>query len=302
MRNEAFAEGKIYVKSHVARDLLQNAALFKTEKLVIWEYVANGLEYIDEGTNPIVKVILDSKARRIVIDDNGRGMDWKGLSNFFIMHGENIDRAKGKPGRGRFGTGKSAAFGIAGVLRITTIQKNKRSTVELKRKDVEALRSEEPIPVKTTEKEVSTPQINGTRIEIEDIYLKSLDQAAIMKYIERHLAKWKNATVLVNNHECEFTEPPVADIRTFSPEGEIKSKIGDVILTIKIAKAPLDEDLKGVSIFSNGVWHETTMAGSEGREMSHYIFGEIDVPFLDNDNSQVQIGRASCRERVSSPV
>ena len=182
MKNETLAEGKIYVKSHVPRDLLQNAALFKNEKLVIWEYVSNGLEYIDDGTNPVVKVILDSNAKRIVIDDNGRGMDWKGLNNFFIMHGENIDRAKGKPGRGYFGTGKSAAFGIAGVLRITTIQKNKRSIVELKRKDVEALKSEDPIPVKIIEKEVPTSQRNGTRIEIESIYLKSLDQAATIKY------------------------------------------------------------------------------------------------------------------------
>ena len=285
MKKEAFAEEKIYVKSHVPRDLLQNAALFKNEKLVIWEYVSNGLEYIDDGTNPVVKVILESNPKRIIIEDNGRGMSWKGLNNFFIMHGENIDRAKGKPGRGYFGTGKSAAFGIANILRITTIQKNKRSTVELKRKDVEALKSEDPIPVSIIEKETPTSQINGTRIEIEDIYLKSLDQAAIIKYIERHLAKWKNATVLVNNHECEFTEPPVADTRTFYPEEEIKNKIGNVKLIIKVAKAPLEEDLRGVSIFSNGIWHETTMAGNEGREMSLYIFGEIDVPLLDNNNS-----------------
>jgi hypothetical protein len=286
MKKEAFAEEKIYVKSHVPRDLLQNAALFKNEKLAIWEYVSNGLEYIEDGTNPVVKVILENNPKRIVIEDNGRGMNWKGLNNFFIMHGENIDRAKGKPGRGYFGTGKSAAFGIAGTLRITTIQKYKKSTVELKRKDVEALKSEDPIPVLIIEKEIPTSQINGTRIEIEDIYLKSLDQAAIIKYIERHLAKWrKNATVLVNSHECEFIEPPIADTKIFYPEGEIKNKIGNVKLIIKVAKAPLEEDMRGVSIFSNGIWHETTMVGHEGREMSLYIFGEIDVPLLDNTNS-----------------
>lgn len=287
MRNEDVAEEQIYVKSHVARDLLQNAALFKTDKLVIWEYVSNGLEYIDDGTNPVVKVTLDSKTKRAIIDDNGRGMDWKGLNNFFIMHGENIDRAKGKPGRGRFGTGKSAAFGIAGVLRITTIRNGKKSTVELKRKDIEALKSEQPIPVCIIEKEIPTSHRNGTRVEIDDIYLKSLDQAGIIKYIERHLAKWKNATVFVNNRECEFTEPPVADIKVFLPEGEIKSKIGNAELTIKVSKAPLEEDSRGVSIFSNGVWHETTMAGNESREMSQYIFGEIDVPMLEKDNSPV---------------
>ena len=31
----------IFVKSHVARDLMQSAGLFKTDKLVVWEYVSN---------------------------------------------------------------------------------------------------------------------------------------------------------------------------------------------------------------------------------------------------------------------
>ena len=52
---------EIYVKSHVARDLLQSAGLFKTDKLVVWEYVSNGLQYVNHGTNPIVRVTLDSK-------------------------------------------------------------------------------------------------------------------------------------------------------------------------------------------------------------------------------------------------
>src|SRR5680860_1609962 len=101
------------VRSHVARDLLQSAGLFKTDKTVIWEYVSNGLQYMDAGASPIVTVRLDDKHKRISIKDNGRGMNWRGLENFFVMHGENVDRRQGKGGRGRFGTGKSAAFGIA---------------------------------------------------------------------------------------------------------------------------------------------------------------------------------------------
>lgn len=288
MKSQSFSEGQLFVKSHVARDLLQNAALFKTDKLVVWEYVSNGLQYIDDGTNPVVKVFLDSKKKRIVIADNGRGMDWKGLENFFIMHGENIDRKQGKPGRGRFGTGKSAAFGIADILRITTIRNGKRSKIELQRNDIEAMNSEDPIPVTTIESEIATDQRNGTIIEIESINLKSLDQAGVINYIERHLAKWRNATVFVNNHECEFTEPTVVDTKVFYPEDSLKSKMGDVELIIKIAGGPIiDEELRGVSIHSNGVWHETTMAGNQGREMSQYIFGEIDVPKLDEDKSPI---------------
>lgn len=126
---------QIVVKSHVARDLLQNAGLFKTDKLVVWEYVSNGLQYVDPGTNPEVRVKLKANPLRIVISDNGRGMDKDGLRNFFVMHGENVDRKEGKPGRGRFGTGKSAAFGIADTLRVSTIRDRRMWVVELNRRD-----------------------------------------------------------------------------------------------------------------------------------------------------------------------
>ena len=249
---------EIYVKSHVARDLLQSAGLFKTDKLVVWEYVSNGLQYVNPGTNPIVRVTLDSKNKKIVFTDNGRGMDWAGLQNFFVMHGENIDRKEGRPGRGRFGTGKSAAFGVGSLLRITTVRNRKRSTVEISRADIERMTSEDPIPVRKLEKEVSTSQPNGTIVEIEGVYLRSLDQPGIIHYIERHLARWpKNATVFVNNHECEFQEPPIKDISRFRAEGADKDALGDAELVIKVSKAPLEQDLRGISIFSNGVWHSS---------------------------------------------
>jgi len=282
------APSELYVKSHVARDLLHNAGLFKSDKLVVWEYVANGLQYVSPGANPVVKVTLDSKKNRIAIQDNGRGMDWVGLHNFFVMHGENIDRREGRIGRGMFGTGKSAAFGIADVLRITTVKGCRRSKVELKRSEIQKMKSDDPISVKVIEREIASSVPDGTLIEIEGIHLRSLDQAAIIHYIERHLARWpKNATVFVNNHVCEFNEPPVGAEYRFRPDENAQQLIGDVELIIKVSKTPLDEDLRGVSVYSNGVWHETTMAGSEGREMSQYIFGEIDVSKLDEDKSPI---------------
>jgi hypothetical protein len=160
--------------------------------------------------------------------------------------------------------------------------------VELSRSEIERMTSEDPIPVKKLEKEAATTDPNGTLIEIEGIHLRSLDQGGIIRFIERHLARWpKNASVLVNNHECEFVEPPVATENRFTPEGPARELIGDVELVVKVSKTPLEEDLRGISVYSNCVWHETTLGGSEGREMSHYIFGEIDVPKLDEDRSPV---------------
>lgn len=279
---------ELVVKSHVARDLLQNAALFKTEKLVVWEYVSNGLQYIDPGTNPVVNVTLDSKNKRITISDNGRGMDWEGLQNFFVMHGENLDRRIGKPGRGRFGTGKSAAFGIGDVLRVTTIKNGRRQVVELTREAISSMGQGSDIPVRVVERNSAVDAENGTSVQIERIHLKALDQAGVIHYIERHLAHWpKNCTVLVNNHECEYSDPPVSFERRFLPDPPIGEKIGAVPLTIKVSKVPLELELRGVSIYSAGVWHETTLAGSEGREMSQYIFGDLDVPILDEDTSPI---------------
>lgn len=283
----ARGDSAIYVKSHVARDLLQNAALFKTDKLCVWEYVANGLQYVDPGTNPVVQVTLESKNKRITVTDNGRGMNWADLQNFFIMHGENVDRKQGRPGRGRFGTGKSAAFGIADVLRIRTVRNMKRSSVELTRAAVQAMSSDDPIPVRVLEQEVPTEERNGTTVEIQGIHLRSIDQAGIIAYIERHLRRWKAGTVLVNNHECESFEPPVAEELIFRPEGQLRGTLGDVELTLKVSKAPLADDDRGVQIYGNGVWHETTLGGSEGRDMSQYIFGEMDVPRLEEDDSPI---------------
>jgi K+-sensing histidine kinase KdpD len=84
----------IAVTTHVARDLLQSAALFKHEHSVVWEYVSNGLEYTDPGVNPVVNAHVDVKGRRITIHDNGRGMSRDDLRRYFQMHGENIDRKK----------------------------------------------------------------------------------------------------------------------------------------------------------------------------------------------------------------
>jgi len=235
-----------------------------------------------------VEVQIDSRRKVMTIVDNGRGMSWSDLRNFWTMHGENIDRLAGKPGRGRFGTGKSAAFGIAETLRVTSVKAHKRSTLELRRSDILAMKSGEPIPVRTLECEVSTPTANGTRIEIIDIQLRHLSVPAAVKYIERHLAHWpKDAVVVVNNQVCEYAEPPVASELHLKPSVDERDSLGDVELLLKISKAPLEEDQRGVSSCSSGVWHETTVAGAENREMSQYIFGKIDVPALEADSGTI---------------
>ena len=95
----------ISVTSHVGRDLLQSAAIFKNEDAVIWEYVVNSIQYVDRGTTPKIQVIVHPRKKEIEIHDNGAGMTADDLEHFFKMHAENIERKRGRPGRGKLGTG-----------------------------------------------------------------------------------------------------------------------------------------------------------------------------------------------------
>lgn len=250
-----------------ARDLLQSAAFFSNEKLVAWEYISNGLQYVDPGTSPRVDVVVDTKQRRMIVSDNGRGMTPPDLRNFFVMHGENVDRKQGKAGRGRFGTGKSAAFGIAEVLRINTVREGKRSVVELTRADIEGARKSdgpvESVPVSVLVSEEPTSEANGTTVEIEGIKLSKLDPQAIVGLVERHLAAWpnKDAVVTVNGHVCEYSEPPIRFERSFHPSPAEAAEIGEIALIVKVAKAPLDDELRGIAVFANG-----RSAGPGGRD------------------------------------
>lgn len=276
------------VTSHVGRDLLQSAQLFKHEHAVVWEYVSNGLQYKDPATKPTVVVDIDPKAGTIRVRDNGRGMLLKDLEHYFQMHGENLDRKQGRPGRGLFGTGKSAAFGIGNSLTLTTVRDGKRSRVRLTRRDIQARPDGDEIPVKVMEREVQDQAPNGTLVEVEEIFLKKLDIPSVIRHIERHIAHWPNASVLVNNHECEFAEPDVArEIKSRTKGTEYETLLGDTELVIKTAKGPLDEEFRGIAILSNGVWLETTLAGCERKPFSEYLFGTFDVPALASHNSSV---------------
>jgi hypothetical protein len=281
MRNDGLA-----VTSHVGRDLLQSSAVFKHEHAVVWEYVSNGLQYV-EGS-PIVTVAVDQARKAITIRDNGRGMTFQDLHRYFQMHGENLDRKLGRGGRGMFGTGKSAAFGIADRLTVTTVRGGKRSKVDLHRSAIGSPGAASGVPVEVHEKEVPTDAPNGTVIEISEIQLKRIDTAAITREIERHIAHWPNATVYVDHHLCEYVEPASSAEERISTNGTaFADALPGVELHLKIAKAPLDEPFQGIAVTSSGALHEMTLAGCERRPFANYIFGTMDVPQLASDTSPI---------------
>ena len=273
---------KITVTSHVSRDLLQSAAVFNTIPKIVWEYVSNALDASKEGE--IARVVVEIKPDLIAVEDNGRGMSRTELMNFFQMHGENMQRRKGKRVRGRFGTGKSAAFGLANTLIIDTVQDGLRNVVKLTRKDIVTASDGEPIPVQDVQVDEATHEENGTKVEVSDFNLKKRSKIEkVISHIEHHLGRYRGRTqVVINGHHCKFEEPTCIDVIEKMPPPHLREHTGDIVLIIKISPVPLDESRNGIDILSHGIWHETTLAGIESKERAQYIFGEVDVPILED--------------------
>lgn len=274
-------EDAISVTSHVARDFLQNSAYFNTMPRLVWEYIANSLDAAKEGEPAVVVVEITSNF--VTISDNGRGMSRNELGNFFQMHGENIQRKKGKRVRGRFGTGKSAAFGLANILRIDTTQNQLRNVVELHREDIELAKDGKPFTVRDITVNGTTDDEDGTTIEIREFNIRRPNVDQVITYIERHLSRYKQrAIVTINGHECRFEEPPfVKEIKRIPPS-EVSSLIGEVELIIRVSPVALDEEVKGIDVLSHGIWHGNTLAGIDNKERANYIFGQVDVPLLED--------------------
>ncbi len=274
-------QSSIEVTSHVARDFLQNAAYFSTVPKVVWEYVANSLDAAQDGIPAAIAVEITS--HEIRISDNSRGMSRKELGGFFQMHGENIHRKKGKRVRGRFGTGKCAAFGLANSLQIDTTQDGLRNVVELNRKDIEQAQNGEPFSVRDIEADEPTDEEDGTIVVIRELNVNRPNIDKVISYVERHLSRFRTrARVTVNGHVCKFQEPPFMTQFECSPPVEIANHLGDISLSVKVSPAPLDDDARGIDILAHGIWHETTLAGIERKECANQLFGQVDVPILED--------------------
>jgi Histidine kinase-, DNA gyrase B-, and HSP90-like ATPase len=287
--NSMASTDDLRVTSHVGRDILASAAGFKTEAAVVWEYVVNSLQYVGRGVAPVVDVHINHRDRVITIADNGAGMDRVGLHHFFKMHGENLERRAGRPGRGKFGTGKSAAFGIATALEIETVQNGRCNRVELTREMIDSSRGEE-IPLRWVTQDEGTEFPNGTIVTISGILLPRIDTASVIEYIERNLAFFRgvNPRVAVNTHVCEYHEPRVAETHVFHPSSSQAKVIGNVVLTVKVAQAPLLESGQGIAVTAGaGNLVAIERGGIERKEFGTYLFGDVDVPALEDPTSQI---------------
>jgi len=205
------------------------------------------------------------------------------------MHGENIRRTQGAHVRGRYGTGKCAAFGIADVLRVETVKDGLINIVEIDRRKIMKLGTGDSFPVEDVTGNRDSALQDGTTIIISGLNLKNVELQSTVAFVERQLGRQLQSNmVVINGHLCEYQEPYSSWQRDFQPKPELQVIIGDIQLVVKVSPTPLDKERAGVDILSNTIWHETWAGSLEG-EIGKRVFGEVDVPILESNYDEEKI-------------
>ncbi|MGH2378418.1 MAG: ATP-binding protein [Candidatus Limnocylindria bacterium] len=286
-RPSLFPTEPLALVTHVGRDVLANAAHFATVPKAVYEYVSNSIDATPPGRSCTVRVTIATVGprRRIEIADDAAGMSREQLRSFFTMHGENALRRAGRKVRGRFGTGKIAAFGRADRLRVDTVQGGLRNVAELARADLEDAQAGRPVRV--TEVLVDEPAgaPDGTVVTIEDLHRGTrVDRAEIVRYLQRQLGRHLvRHLVQVEARRVEYLEPEAVEEQRFAAPGPLAELAGPLELVVKIAARPLTEEENGIAVLSGGFLNAMTLAGVEGKPEAQYLFGEIEAQALDDD-------------------
>lgn len=290
-RPTLFADDRLQLVTHVGRDVLANAAHFATVPKAVYEYVSNSIDAAASGRSCTVRVsvVTVGPRRRIEIADDASGMSREQLRSFFTMHGENAWRRAGRKVRGRFGTGKIAAFGRADRLRVDTVQSGTRNVAELRRADLEAAQAGRPVHVHEVVVEEPTDAPDGTLVVVEDLQRGTrVDRAEIVRYLQRQLGRHLvRHSVLVEGERVSYAPPEATEEHRFPAPPDVALLAGQVELVVRVAARPLTEEENGIAVLAHGYLNAMTLAGIEGKPEAQYLFGEIDVPVLDDDAAPV---------------
>lgn len=277
--------------THVGRDVLANAAHFATVPKAVYEYVSNSIDAAPPGHACTVRVSIATSGprRRIEVADDASGMSREQLRAFFTMHGENAWRRAGRKVRGRFGTGKIAAFGRADRLRVETIQGGVRNVAELARADLEDAQAGRPVRVREVVVEEPSSAADGTTVTIEDLQRGTrVDRSEIVRYLQRQLGRHLvQHRVLVEGERVGYVEPETTEEQRFPAPPAVADLAGPLELVVKVAARPLAEEENGVAVLCGGFLNAMTLAGIEGKPEAQYLFGELEAAILDDDTAPI---------------
>lgn len=255
-----------------------------------------------------VKIPLDSEITQrdiISIMDDGCGMNWSDCDRKYLVIGRNRREADktdktdgGRPLMAHKGLGKLAGFGIANVVEVKTIKKNKLTHFVMDFSSIDKLNQGETYKPRMIADEEDTELENGTEVILKDLNLqRAIPHTRFFRSMMSRFAILSDEfKVCINDIPLkkeqiplEFRFPDKTEddvIRIVEGWGytnlppEIKWWIGFTEKPIQI------EDVQGVSVLTRGKisqepWDFGATIGASGQYGLRYITGEIVADFLD---------------------
>lgn len=272
----------------------------------IAELVANAY---DAGATVAEILLYDTPEHKIVIRDDGIGMTFDEINDFYLKIGRNRRREKqiSCPNRkptGKKGLGKLALFGLGNKIEISTVKDDEQIIFTLIYADILESKGDYTPNFSINKVAQSTP--SGTTITLTELTKKQ--GYPLDNYVE-HLARlfdfpdpgfiikmslndgesktidsFLKYTFVQPQFEWNYTELIQTDALAekagkYSFSGLIKGKF---ITTEK----PLKNGMKGITLFANGrmVNKPEFFRGSESSHFYSYLTGWLNVDFIDDDN------------------
>lgn len=281
------------------------------------ELIANAYDACAKQVN--IK-LYDSDTKKIIVEDNGVGMTFDEINQYFLRIGRNRREEKQESNcdripTGKKGLGKLALFGIGNTISISTKKNGNKVDFKLDWKEISEWKEVDYTP---NFSESSTDEGNGTTFILENLnrvtdfplqsYAISIAKLFNFKAsdFEVYISLNDGKPILIDNKlkyesiEPEFTWDFPETSELISVDYSYKALIsGKIISTEK----PLKPGLRGITLFANGrmVNAQEFFGATESSHFFSYTTGWLDVDFIDDfDEDLISTDRQSINWETES--
>ncbi|MEN6323673.1 MAG: TIGR02391 family protein [Proteiniphilum sp.] len=272
--------------------------MYSTMPPALAELIANAYD----ACATVVKIRLyDQEEKVVIVEDNGCGMSFEEVNNFFLRIGRNRREEQqhsqcGRIPTGKKGLGKLALFGIGDRINIKTLKNEECVSFDLDWNEILHTKGRDYEPA--FERLENKESKRGTTITLTN--LKRKTGFPIQDYADNiaklfnfqddfiiHISLNDGKPIKIDNKtkyqkvDPEFEWDIQEIIKTNEKVYSNKDYIQGLIIT---TEKPLKANLRGITLFANGrmVNYPEFFSSSESSHFYSYTIGWLNVDFIDN--------------------
>jgi uncharacterized protein (TIGR02391 family) len=277
--------------------------MYSSLPTAVAELIANA--YDADAKKVMIKLVDNAKNKEIVVTDNGIGMSFVDINNFFLKIGRNrrkdgyVKTPGGRKATGKKGLGKLAFFGIGDTIEVSTIAKKSgvKTKFILDWNDLISTRARPYEPKYITKR--CNKKLHGTEIRLKNLKLKTnFDKQELAIGISKlfNFIDSKFKVVIRLNNERPFNVDNKLKYTNINPEFRWSFPARNVFIDsayeyrkffkgrLISTEKPLKPDLRGITLYANGrlINVPEFFGASESSHFFSYLTGWFDVDFVDD--------------------